>query len=231
MDRSLLYELYQCNFLFPNDTLCNPNEEVGNVQLWVFSSFIQHQVKLKLDYKFHQKCKSSSELWVHGSHSSTTKVILCHYRLLDILDVVKRYRINQRVVIQVFEDTRSRFFMASLLVAQERWDILSNELKHRDLAGHPFFQASLFREALYLNALHCNGTHWLGLWFYFPLIWCSKKTYAALDFWDEFAKRMDWDTISQNLGFIKIRKWDIKLTFVPKTSIPLISRGHTMTLV
>jgi hypothetical protein len=48
------------------------------------------------------------------------------------------------------------------------------------------FNISLARINLYLDTLKRSGTKWIGLQFYFLLLWCTSKVYKIVQHWNEF---------------------------------------------
>ena len=113
-DKDLPCELYQLKFFMDNEHEWNPNPIVGVVQLGVFSSFIQNQIKWELTMRYFYKCVFQSEIQVRGEKHVPKVVFSNHSELLNDSKQVKKFMVNQRAMLQDFEDLNSYVIPSSL---------------------------------------------------------------------------------------------------------------------
>ena len=80
---------------------------------------------------------------------------------------------------------------------------LIDDQKKREPLCYPNFNKTL-RTKRYLQCLKICGKQWIGIKFYFSLIWCASQKYRYCYSWENSKDESFWENISRKYGYYEM---------------------------
>jgi len=200
-DQDLLCVLYPFNFLLQGNARWDPNPYVGDIQLWLFSSFILNHINWKKSIEFYTMIKLEERLMIRDEYPLTNVIMDDYYRLKqELMDFIP-IRYHQDFFITYYQEITISHFLQELLVSHDLWDKLPNYPGNKNQVGLPYLSLSLNRASFYANSFMRHGARCIGLIFHYPVIWCPSCFYKAPTKWEEQDKLTYWTRVIKNLGY------------------------------
>ena len=131
-DQHLLYELYLHEYICVMDRKFNMSPYVGDIQLHVFASFVQNQVRCEIAHSAAEHNEKNVTLWVRGELKPLHDIRMQHTSLLESSRVVSSIRDFQDAAITACLHTIRRNQTNVVIAYKLRCKVSSKFLKSRD---------------------------------------------------------------------------------------------------
>ena len=109
-----------------------------------------------------------------------------HNTFLGIHGNKDRMLRTQRWCLDLRVNQLTAFQKEALDCCQKRWMLSPTAVRSSEPFGAPNFARVLSRVPRYVACVQTCGVQWMGLWFWYPILWLPAEVYTAADWWKEF---------------------------------------------
>ena len=194
----------------PNEVSWDPNIALGDMQLMVLASWLNHEDQRAAEAKSVMNRELNEPLFIRAEPEDPVALISAHQHLSTDPTASLRFMDQQAQAIAHFEDMERLLGENVAQACKRRWNTLAHSLKIREYHTPTRMREALVRVDLYKKSMQSLQASWIGLKLSPPLLLGLTEGNTEEDDSEQ------WEEVNRKVGFhiskedTTTEAWDVR---------------------